>query len=128
MSQPLRKNPNAHRMLIRMPKALQATFLPPQIEAIEDALVPRTHAIDVRLLLPLCGKGAYLVLAAGANRRALSHGEPDAKPVTCGSACLLSQNYHDQLVISAQAKRLPNCCSECPPKLAQPFRQLKFRR
>ena len=75
MSQSLRENPNAHRLLMRMPKALQATFSPPQIEAIEDALVPRTHAVDIRLLLPLCGKGAYLVLAAGANRRTSSRAE-----------------------------------------------------
>ncbi len=69
MSQPLRKNPNAHRMLMRMPEELKDTFSPTQIQAIENALIPRTHVIDVRLLLPLLGKGAYLVLAAGPNRR-----------------------------------------------------------
>ncbi len=72
MSQPLRKNPNAHRMLIRMSEELQNTFSPTQIQAIENALIPRTHVVDVRLLLPLLGKGAYLVLAAGPNRRTAS--------------------------------------------------------
>jgi hypothetical protein len=69
MSQPLRKNPNAHRMLMRMSKELRDTFSPTQIQTIENALVPRTHVVDIRLLLPLLGKGAYLVVAAGPNRR-----------------------------------------------------------
>lgn len=100
MNQSLRKNPNAHRMLMRMPKALQATFSPPQIEAIEDALAPRTHAIDIRLLLPLFGKGAYLVLAAGANRRTSSRGKsqkqnqsPAAVPAVLDGIITIRQSF-----------------------------------
>jgi hypothetical protein len=69
MSQPLRKNPNAHRMLMRMSPKIRNTFSITQIQAMENALIPRTHVVDIRLLLPLLGKGAYLVLAAGPNRR-----------------------------------------------------------
>jgi len=69
MSQLLRNHPNAHRLLLRMPVATRSVFSPAQIEAIELALVPRTHKVDVRFLLPMMGKGAYFVLAAGPNRR-----------------------------------------------------------
>lgn len=69
MKQSLTANPNALRMLQRLPDAIQRTFSPLQIQAIEEALVPRTHAVDVRLLMPFLGKGAYLVFAAGPNKR-----------------------------------------------------------
>lgn len=69
MSQSSRNHPNARRMLQRMPKELGQTFTLSQTQAIEDALVPRTHKIDIRCLLPILGKGAYLVLVAGPNRR-----------------------------------------------------------
>lgn len=79
MSQPLRNTPNAHRLLLRMPVAVRSTFSAAQIEAIELALVPRTHKVDVRFLLPMLGKGAYCVLAAGPNRRsAMRQGEGQA--------------------------------------------------
>ena len=114
MSQFLKKNPNAHRMLIRMPKALQATFSPPQVKAIEDALVPRTHAIDVRLLLPLCGKGAYLVLAAGSNRRTSSRVEnslqsrsPGAVSAVLGSIITMSQSFRYSSNAYRMLQRMP---------------------
>ena len=114
MSQPLRKNPNAHRMLMRMSQAIQATFSPLQIEAIENALVPRTHTLDVRLLLPLCGRGAYLVLAAGPNRRARSRAEsslhnqkPNDVPTALASVIAMSQSFHNSPNAYRMLQRVP---------------------
>ncbi|PZO15641.1 MAG: hypothetical protein DCF25_13325 [Leptolyngbya foveolarum] len=69
MGKTLQHNPTVYRMLQRVPNSIMATFQPVQIQAMEAALVPRRHLIDIRLSLPLCGKGAYLVFAAGPNRR-----------------------------------------------------------
>ncbi|MEM6598076.1 MAG: hypothetical protein AAF635_07895 [Cyanobacteria bacterium P01_C01_bin.69] len=69
MSHSSRNHPNARRMLQRMPKEISQSFTLEQTQAIEDALVPRTHKIDLRCLIPLLGQGAYFVLAAGPNRR-----------------------------------------------------------
>ncbi|MGD1866881.1 MAG: hypothetical protein ACFB0D_20205 [Phormidesmis sp.] len=76
MSQSSRNHPNARRMLQRMPKELGQTFTLSQTQAIENALVPRTHKVDVRCLIPLLGKGAYFVLAAGPNRRDTPRAQP----------------------------------------------------
>lgn len=99
MSQPLRKNPNAHRMLMRMSKEIRNTFSITQIQAMENALIPRTHVVDIRLLLPLLGKGAYLVLAAGPNRRtgnrfdehAWQNQAPSAVPAVLANVISMSQ-------------------------------------
>ncbi len=114
MSQPLRKNPNAHRMLMRMSKALQATFSPSQIEAIENALIPCTHTVDIRWLLPLCGRGAYLVLAAGPNRRARSRAKnslhdqkPSAVPAALSSVITMSQSFRNSPNAYRMLQRMP---------------------
>ncbi len=90
MNTPFRNSPNAHRMLQRMPAEISATFSAGQVQAIEAALVPRTHVIDVRLSLPFLGKGAYLVFAAGPNKRAhyrnLQNGNPFVMPAVLASA------------------------------------------
>ena len=62
-------NPAVYHLLQRIPNRIRATFQPMQIQAMEAALVPRRHLIDIRLSLPFCGKGAYLVFAAGPNQR-----------------------------------------------------------
>ena len=80
MSQSLRSYPNAQRLLLRMPEAIRAQFSLAQLEAIELALVPRTHRIDIRFLLPLMGKGAYFVLAAGPNRRSTKRSSTPRSP------------------------------------------------
>ena len=69
MSSSFRKHPNARRLLLRMSKDIARTFTPMQLDAIENGLIPRTHRIDIRSLIPLLGKGAYFVLVAGPNRR-----------------------------------------------------------
>lgn len=70
MSQSCQNCPNAYRLLQRIPKDVCATFTVAQVQAIETALVPRRHVIDIRLAMPFLGKGAYLVFAAGPNKRA----------------------------------------------------------
>ncbi len=62
-------SPNAQRLLLRISPTVRATFTNAQIQAIEAALIPRSHVIDLRLSLPLLGKGSYFALAAGPNRR-----------------------------------------------------------
>lgn len=69
MSQSFQGSPNAYRMLQRMPRTISTTFSVLQIQAIENALIPRSHVINLRLSLPFLGKGAYFVLAAGPNKR-----------------------------------------------------------
>lgn len=84
MSQSIRSYPNAYHLLNRMSKEASATFTLVQIQAIEKALIPRAHVVDIRLSLPLLGKGAYLVFAAGPDRRAqyrdLQNGNPFVAP------------------------------------------------
>lgn len=72
MSLSLRSYPNAYRMLQRMPADIRRTFTPTQIRTTEIALVPRTHAVDVRFSIPLMGAGAYFVFLAGPNHRSSS--------------------------------------------------------
>lgn len=88
-SHAIRSNPNAYRVLKRMPQEIGASFNPTQIRAIEAALVPRSHLVDIRLSLPFLGKGAYLVFAAGPNRRAhynnLQNGNPFVMPAVAAS-------------------------------------------
>ena len=69
MNKTLQQNPTVYHLLQRIPNSVMASFQPAQIQAMEAALVPRRHLIDLRLSLPFCGKGAYLVFAAGPNRR-----------------------------------------------------------
>ncbi len=63
------RSPNAWRLLSRVSPEVRATFTPAQIQAVEAALIPRSHIIDFRLSLPFLGKNSYLALAAGPNRR-----------------------------------------------------------
>lgn len=85
----IHSNPNAYRMLKRMPQEIGTSFSPTQIRSIEAALVPRSHIVDIRLSLPFLGKGAYLVFAAGPNRRAhynnLQNGNPFVMPAVAAS-------------------------------------------
>ena len=80
------KYPNAHRMLLRMPEAHQALFTQTQVEAIEEALTPRTHKLDLRMGLPLLGKGAYFVFMGGPNRRSSERSQAQSSPAHMHSA------------------------------------------
>jgi len=90
LTQSRQTSPNAYRLLTRLPVEISATFTPQQIQAIETALVPRQHVVDVRLSMPFLGKGAYFVFAAGPNRRAryrdLQNGNPFVMPAVAASA------------------------------------------
>jgi len=111
MSQSSRNHPNARRMLQRMPKEVGQTFTYSQAQAIEDALVPRTHKIDIRCLIPLLGKGAYFVLAAGPNCR----NTPRAQPA-------LPDNTSD--MVSQMRRTTPNTyylCSRMPEEIRNTF-------
>lgn len=92
MSQSFQGCPNAYRMLQRMPQETITTFSAPQIQAIENALIPRGHVIDLRLSLPFLGKGAYLVFAAGPNKRShyrnLQNGNPFVMPAVFTSVVI----------------------------------------
>ena len=80
------KYPNAHRMLLRMPVAQQTLFTLSQVEAIEEALTPRTHILDLRMGLPLLGKGAYFVFMGGPNRRNSGRDQTQGSPAHMHSA------------------------------------------
>lgn len=69
MSLSFRSYPNALRMLQRIPKEVRMIFTLPQIRAIETALVPRTHTVDIRFSIPFMNTGAYFVFLAGADQR-----------------------------------------------------------
>ncbi|MFK8182571.1 MAG: hypothetical protein AB8B99_04300 [Phormidesmis sp.] len=108
MSQSLRSCPNAHRLLLRMPKAIRPSFSSVQMEALELALVPRTHKIDVRFLLPLMGKGAYFVLAAGPNRRRDQRARQERSPHAAFSNLKNAIDLNQSLRLSPHALRFPN--------------------
>ncbi len=104
MSRSLQHSPNAHRMLSKMSAAIRESFTLEQVWALETALFPRTHPIDIRYRLPLSGKGIYLVFLIGDNRR--SHASDrdrlnSAHPPTIAAAlkqkCRLWPNAHQIL-------------------------------
>ncbi len=82
-------SPNARRLLLRISPEVRATFTPAQIQAIEAALIPRSHIIDLRVSLPFLGKNSYLAIAAGPNRRIryrqLQKGNPLIMPAVLAS-------------------------------------------
>lgn len=124
MTQSLRSSPNAHRLLLRMPKAIRALFSSVQMEALEIALVPRTHKVDVRFLLPLMGKGAYFVLAAGPNRRSPERLERERSPNAAMSDLKSAINVNQSLRNTPNAFRMPNACrllQRMPADVAQTF-------
>lgn len=117
MSPSLRKTPNAQRLLLRMSDSVRVVFSPSQIQAMEEALVPRTHAVDVRLLLPLMGRGAYLVLAAGPNRRTPKRTEqlrsqaPSSVPHVLADVIAMSQSFQGSPNAYRMLQRMPRAVS-----------------
>lgn len=96
MSRSVRHSPSARRMLQRMSAAISDSFTPEQIRAMETALLPRTHAIDIRFLIPLLGKGAYFVLACGPNQRKQPRKHPQqAASPAINSSTVLAQKCHN---------------------------------
>lgn len=75
-------------MLQRMPENVRVTFTPDQIQAIESALIVRPHAVDLRFSIPFFGRGAYVVVIAGTERRTIRQRQASAP---LGSADGISQ-------------------------------------
>lgn len=72
MTDAAKPNPALERLLKRMPSDLVASFTPSQLEALSSACrseTARKHSLDLRLTLPLPGRGFYLVVLAGRERR-----------------------------------------------------------
>ncbi|MEM8503400.1 MAG: hypothetical protein AAF716_09635 [Cyanobacteria bacterium P01_D01_bin.1] len=116
MSISLRSYPNAYRMLQRMPEDIRRTFTPAQIRTTEIALVPRTHAVDVRFSIPLMGTGAYFVLLAGPNHRNNSRQGP--YPTEKGSMHDLRTTNNQKEICSPNAQRL---LVRIPPEVRATF-------
>ncbi len=53
----------------RIPSDVRSSFTPVQLAALQTALKPRRHTVDLRLSLPWLGKRFYLVILAGEERR-----------------------------------------------------------
>ncbi len=53
----------------RIPPEVRSSFTPVQLAALQTALKPRHHAVDLRLSLPWLGKRFYLVILAGEEQR-----------------------------------------------------------
>jgi hypothetical protein len=69
-----RKNPLFEKIFHRLPPDISQTFTPAQQEALQQAIVQikaDRHPIDIRLSVPFLGKGFYLVILAGTERRSL---------------------------------------------------------
>lgn len=110
MNQLFRPSPNAGFMLQRMPEDVRATFAPYQIQAIESALIVRPHAVDMRLSVPFFGRGVYVVVIAGTERRAIRRQQ-----------AAVHRDAHD---ISQLAKRFPHASrllKKMPQKVAESF-------
>ncbi len=56
-------------LLARMAPEEAATFSPAQVQALQVALTPRRHPVNIRLSLPLGITRVYLVLLAGTELR-----------------------------------------------------------
>lgn len=122
MSLTFRSSPNAHRMLQRIQKEIRATFTPAQVQAIEAALVPCTHVCDVRLSLPLFGRGAYFVLMAGPNRRSKNRSQPNLTDVP--------KMLADVIDISQTNQSNPNACrmlQRIPTDISVTFTQTQIQ-
>lgn len=60
------------QILHRMPATIRATFTPAQVEALQAAFgrtMPKRHLIDLRPSFSIRGRGIYVVLLVGLERR-----------------------------------------------------------
>lgn len=65
-------------VLARMAPEMASTFSPAQIQALQAALTPRRHAVNIRLSLPLGLTRVYLVLLAGTEVRSTARRRQEA--------------------------------------------------
>jgi hypothetical protein len=69
-----RKSSLFEKIFHRLPPDISQTFTPAQQEALQLAIVQikaDRHPVDIRLSVPFLGKGFYLVILAGIERRSL---------------------------------------------------------
>ncbi len=59
----------AAEMIQRLPRDIAATYTTEQLAALDRAVAPSRHAVDIRLSLPFLGGRRYVVLLAGRERR-----------------------------------------------------------
>ena len=60
---------NSDNVLARMSPEIAATFSPAQVQALNVALTPRRHSVNIRLSLPFGITRIYLVVLAGTELR-----------------------------------------------------------
>ncbi|MBD2111776.1 MULTISPECIES: hypothetical protein [Cyanophyceae] len=63
---------SSDNVLARMAPEMAVTFSPAQVQALQAALTPRCHPVNIRLSLPLGITRVYLVLLAGTEGRSES--------------------------------------------------------
>jgi hypothetical protein len=68
MNLPKAKLPDSERLFERMAPQLAASFSPAQRQALQEALTPRSHTVELRFIAPFWPK-FYLVILAGADTR-----------------------------------------------------------
>lgn len=69
---------NSDSLLARMAPEIAATFSPTQVQALQAALTPRRHTVNIRLSLPLGLTRIYLVLLAGTEVRSVARRRQEA--------------------------------------------------
>lgn len=69
---------SSDNVLARMSPEMAATFSPAQVQALQAALTPRHHSVNIRLSLPLGITRVYLVLLAGTEARPATRRRQDA--------------------------------------------------
>ncbi len=60
---------DATDLLKRLPRDVAASFTAEQRAALDHAIAPSRHGVDIRLSLPLLGQRRYVVLLAGREKR-----------------------------------------------------------
>ncbi|MGB3292334.1 MAG: hypothetical protein WBB01_04970 [Phormidesmis sp.] len=119
MIQLFRPSPNAGFMLQRMPENVRVTFTPHQIQAVESALIVRPHAVDMRLTIPFFGRGAYVVIIAGGERRRIARGSRQQSAAQGGSAHAIRQ-------LSETFPHASRLLGKMPEELAASFTPLQI--
>ncbi|PSR12161.1 hypothetical protein C8255_26970 [filamentous cyanobacterium CCP3] len=66
------------QVLMRMPPDIAVTFSPAQYQALQAALTPRRHPVNIRLSIPTGGARIYLVVLAGKETRSIARRRVEA--------------------------------------------------
>ncbi len=92
MSQLSKTFPYACRLFEKMPEEIGRSFTLVQISAMDGALAPRTHAVDLRSSVPFFSRELYVAFLSGRNRRAyyrdLQNRNRFVLPVACASVAV----------------------------------------